>query len=96
MDPFNENLQHLVRLWKNAMFRQHAELRARELEADDSGVFRGILAQFQQQTQALRGAVEALVSPSPESPSAKVDPLPARPSSAAARPPSASARPRRR
>jgi hypothetical protein len=50
MTPFNRQLEHLTTLGKHPGSKDHAWHRAKELEADPSGLWQGI-------TQALTAAV---------------------------------------
>lgn len=42
LETYQTNLQHLVRMAKIPGFKNHAWLRAKELDADPSGLFTGI------------------------------------------------------
>ena len=41
-ETYQQNLNHLVRMAKIPAFKNHAWLRAKELDADPSGLFTGI------------------------------------------------------
>ena len=59
MTPFNRQLEHLTTLGKNPGTKDHAWHRAKELEADQSGLWQGLTKAL---TDAVNGRVVSLES----------------------------------
>jgi len=54
---YETTLRHLIALARDPAWRKHAIHRATELDADNSGLFTGILYDFQSELRALRSAL---------------------------------------
>jgi len=52
MQPFQRQLQHLVELARKPGFKAHAWSRAKELDADTSGLFAGMAAALEREMTA--------------------------------------------
>jgi hypothetical protein len=55
---YETTLARMIAMYRDPAWRKHAVYRVTELDADNSGLFTGILADFQSELRALRSAQE--------------------------------------
>lgn len=54
---YETTLARMIAMYRDPAWRKHAIYRVTELDADNSGLFTGILADFQSELRALRSAL---------------------------------------